>query len=1152
MFRFIALIFVLVLAACAPTPQPAALIVNTPTPSLTPTPPHSPTPSLPAPRLINRQPSYSHIEDRQPVITLKFDRAMAAESVARALTVDPVMPISVTAYGGVTVTINTLAPLTPSGTYTFTLGAIATDAHGLALDQEYQWAYTLKPVLSRVTGPVRYTIKIYFNYPMHPESVARALWLTPALSGTLGWDADQTVATFTPTVPFASDTLYLLHFDRAPLFDEAGDRLPTPAPLSFVTPPPISAHAPAPSANASPANTVRVTFTRPMRHASVEAAFSITPTIAGTFSWKEETLIFTPHEGYLNESTDYTVSLAPTVQALDTEAPVLHTAYTWSFRTAPLEPVASFGYGPNAQVLSATGRRAVQFAVYQPRFPGVSLELYRLDPSQWLERYASGFTADWWDETPPFNTDDLTRVAQWSVALTQVVKNDYANYVYETQLPADAPPGVYVLNLSAGRVNDQLLIVLTQHTLVVKYTPDEIVAWVTDFSGAPVAEAVVNAYASSGGSIGQCRTDAQGLCRLTLDPLNSPMLVMAEKDGDLTVAGLSGAWQRTYGQTPRRYAVHLYTDQPTYRPGQTVYFNAFMREDQDATLSVPPSGTVVTARLRDAMWNDLRTFFLTTDEFGAVHSLFRLAPDAAPGPYTIELIAEGETHTASFIVQAGEVESRYVITLTTDAAAYILGDAIQLTGQVTDDAGQPAPNVRVTLTQYEAGSSYGCGYGSCGVMWNDSYRPALSGLTDANGEVTLTALAQTGYSGGRWGFALRAGGQGRAFTTVDVFNVGASLQLTLPGGNIAAPGQPFEVSLGARTIWDEPFGNAPLQLSLRQWDTALNDYARIAQSFDLMTDAEGRATLPLTVAEPGHYRLHFAGEDQRGRVIETQHDLIVFAEGAALDNGGVSDIRLIADRAHYAPGESASLLIESAFSGPALLTVERGTVRRAEWLMLTAPVTRFTLPIQANDAPNVHVTVHAWQPTTTVFNEYAYDSLPEARLRTASLSLNVPVTGKDLTITITSHQAEYAAGETATFTVRVTDAAGAPVAAQLSLALVDENVFALNAGLADSIFGAFYFGRGARPSAYTALEPRRALFEYGGCGGCGGDGGGIVFPGQAITEAALWEPALHTDANGEVTLTVTLPNTPTHWRLTAVAVTAETQVGAAMINVVSR
>ncbi|MBK9055853.1 MAG: hypothetical protein IPL78_34610 [Chloroflexi bacterium] len=70
-------------------------------------------------------------------------------------------------------------------------------------------------------------------------------------------------------------------------------------------------------------------------------------------------------------------------------------------------------------------------------------------------------------------------------------------------------------------------------------------------------------------------------------------------------------------------------------------------------------------------------------------------------------------------------------------------------------------------------------------------------------------------------------------------------------------------------------------------------------------------------------------------------------------------ISIQANAEQYAPGDTAQLTIESGFAGPALLTFERATTRREMMIELTPPLTIVEIPIQADDVPNIFVTVNA-------------------------------------------------------------------------------------------------------------------------------------------------------------------------------------------------
>lgn len=85
-----------------------------------------------------------------------------------------------------------------------------------------------------------------------------------------------------------------------------------------------------PAADAAPAITtdVRITFDEPVQPDSAEAAFSLTPDVAGEVAWEGDTLVFAPDGGFAPGQT-YTVTLAPGV--VSQTGRVMRRALSWSF-----------------------------------------------------------------------------------------------------------------------------------------------------------------------------------------------------------------------------------------------------------------------------------------------------------------------------------------------------------------------------------------------------------------------------------------------------------------------------------------------------------------------------------------------------------------------------------------------------------------------------------------------------------------------------------------------------------------------------------------------------------------------------------------------------------------------------------------------------
>ena len=264
-----------------------------------------------------------------------------------------------------------------------------------------------------------------------------------------------------------------------------------------------------------------------------------------------------------------------------------------------------------------------------------------------------------------------------------------------------------------------------------------------------------------------------------------------------------------------------------------------------------------------------------------------------------------------------------------------------------------------------------------------------------------------------------------------------------------------------------------------------------------------------------------------------------------------SDLSVETDKESYAIGETAQLMIQSSFDGPALLTVERGTVRRAQIITLSAPLTLINLPIETTDAPNIFVGITAWEDQDTTVTPKMYQSIPDKKSHQTAVKLSVPVTDKTLQVTILPDKEVYAPREEATFTVKVVNGRGEPVSAELSLAMVDEAIYALSEELSLPIFDAFYFDRRKLVSNYNTFAPRRYLFGGGGGGG-GGDDSLSANPRSEFPDTAAWFPVLHTDYKGEATVSVTLPDSLTSWRLTTKVITADTQVGESITNILTQ
>ncbi len=173
-----------------------------------------------------------------------------------------------------------------------------------------------------------------FSEAMDTSSLAVSF--EPAAEVTVTWSAGNTVATVTPSAPLEPSTAWLVSIGAS---DVAGNAMKTS--LTFSTAaapdtmaPTVAVTAPAPNATAVPTNAgLSITFSEAMQKSTVDAAFSISPAVAGTALWdaSDSLRTFQP-SAPLAASTQYTVTVG--VAAKDAAGNALAAPFSFTFTTA--------------------------------------------------------------------------------------------------------------------------------------------------------------------------------------------------------------------------------------------------------------------------------------------------------------------------------------------------------------------------------------------------------------------------------------------------------------------------------------------------------------------------------------------------------------------------------------------------------------------------------------------------------------------------------------------------------------------------------------------------------------------------------------------------------------------------------------------------
>ncbi|WP_319523074.1 Ig-like domain-containing protein [uncultured Desulfosarcina sp.] len=273
-------------------------------------------------------------------IQIAFDKSMNTESVEQAFSLalasNPGTPVDGTyAWDALNaeLTFTPDALLDSQTVYTVTVGITAADTSGNNLAQALSFSFST----SAYTAPVP-------KVDGTPEGTVDAdtATLTIAGDGVYAYRYALDGADWSEACdPSEALSLTGLADGEHTLEIQVRDSLGNWAdldPITWIVMKPPTVTTAAPSAQAAISDSITVTFSESMDRQSAENAFSIVPSVDGSFSWTGDvTLVFTP-AAVLDARTTYMVTIAAT--AADLAGNTLQEAYSWSFTTLAAKTVS--------------------------------------------------------------------------------------------------------------------------------------------------------------------------------------------------------------------------------------------------------------------------------------------------------------------------------------------------------------------------------------------------------------------------------------------------------------------------------------------------------------------------------------------------------------------------------------------------------------------------------------------------------------------------------------------------------------------------------------------------------------------------------------------------------------------------------------------
>ncbi len=592
-------------------------------------------------------------------------------------------------------------------------------------------------------------------------------------------------------------------------------------------------------------------------------------------------------------------------------------------------------------------------------------------------------------------------------------------------------------------------------------------------------------------TIGSANFDATGVARLPVNKAGDIALISSGNDLALLVLNLPSSYRyEDFGPDTISRKYYLFTDRPLYKPGDTVYFKAIVRNDNDATYTIP-SGTAHVRVLRNYDTNEAvyeRDIPISPE--GTVSGSYVLPESSPTGFYQVEVATNQEIERTQWLrgLTTFYVEHyrkpEYSINVDTNTPEIIRGDKAQYTISGQYFFGQPISNQTVKYTvssadfyesdYYLSPSSstnlddrYQYGYwggqrikedsvvldekGMTSVELDTRNLPALSDGKDHVLVFEASYIDESGNPSVTKKNVLVHAGEYSVYRSSYRYGSRVGEPISLPlkllaNSNASVSG--VQLSVEPRRHWWTRKINPDRKPGKYSPLFVYEDHTESLKNFTVTSNANGEAVINFVPNNPGSHIFKVSYIDSRGNRVEREFSIWVVSENELVyDNQYQKKISLTADKKEYKPGEVAQFTITSEVSDrDVFVSLERDGVHRYQIAVLKGKSAQVAVPIISTDIPNIIVTASSFSGESFDYNTQDLTVSADSKKVAVALKLREDVT-------------KYAPGEKVTLDLTTTDVNGNPLSADVAVWTVDKSLYELMNEVRQPIFDAFWYRR---------------------------------------------------------------------------------------------
>ena len=742
-------------------------------------------------------------------------------------------------------------------------------------------------------------------------------------------------------------------------------------------------------------------------------------------------------------------------------------------------------------------------------------------------------------------------------------------------------------SLGGGSRTDAVLVQRSNMAVTAKILQDKVFTWVTHLDkGTVVEDAKLSLYVD-GNLVQNGVTDPVGVGMLVASGvasaygLNKPCALIAKKESDVAVAvftdeKLAQPWQFGIKGTVEGFQplhASVFTERGVYRPGDSVYVKVITSTEEHT------DNRDIQVDIKDSRGQQVLSKNVMLNVYHSAYLTFQLKEQAPVGEYTIHVSRNKRSVSARFRVEEYRVPS-FKVTVTSDDTQWRLGEKIQgtvvakyLHGGTLDGREarweiirSPASFAPAGFEKYafsfkdllqttgtvESGSKRLNGQGQLRIDFQPNHSSAIGPMLYTI-EATVTDVDRQAYAG-RISKVVHPADFYIGIRPPPRAVIKAGEKITIPVVALSA-GEKLQSGIRVQAVLERVDYHTAARVAEEGSVDMLNRPVAVPLDYQEITTAGTPVSYTLQVPSAGSFRLRVWAKDSKGRTVQTGFPFTASGNNiTAWPRYDQDIVEVVADKQEYAPGEKATLIVQSPFKkAEGLVTIEGDGWVEYLPFKIKNNTPSITIPIKDSYTPNVFVSVMLIRGRIHTEKDASGFETGAPGFKIGYRNIRVTPRERKLDLVVNSEHTVAQPGQKIRVTFSVNDFKGNPAESQVTCMVVDEAVLGLTGYKTPDPLAAIFAERSLGVRTGTSVldlpNAKRSRLEAIFPSGDMDKSDQIMEYSEALRKlfksTAYWNPGIQVGTDGKASVEFELPDNLTTYRVMAVVVDTRGRLGSA-------